>query len=284
MKNRWIIDYAPLQLYSSAIIFTPRTSIIRTTFEDKIPKWITRLPKVPLAWTAELQQFEGPYPFRNIAFSPGGRLLASASYDTIRLWDVEPGEQVQNLGGHTHSLYAVAFSPDGGLLASGSDDDTVRLWDVETGEQVQKLGWNAYRVNAVTFSPDGRLLASASNDKTIRLWDVETGVLVQQLEGHRDTVNVVTFSPNGRLLASTSSDGMIKLWDMATAKQFWQVETGSDLWLLWPLKRRRYFSRVNVDFSPDGKLLASTSTDGMIRLLETATGNQVRKIGNHKAW
>ncbi|MDX6537035.1 MAG: hypothetical protein QOD37_1376, partial [Gaiellales bacterium] len=73
---------------------------------------------------------------RAIAFSPGGRLLASAGNDgTVRLWDPGSGRQTAIIEGHTGRVRAVAFSADGRLLASGGDDGTVRLWDPASGRQ-----------------------------------------------------------------------------------------------------------------------------------------------------
>ena len=65
-----------------------------------------------------------------VAFSPDGRLLATASSDgTARVWDPATGEHMRTLTGHTSAIYGVAFSPDGRLLATASWDETTRVWD-----------------------------------------------------------------------------------------------------------------------------------------------------------
>ena len=69
----------------------------------------------------------------HVAFSPSGKLVASASHDnTVRLWDAGSGEPVRTLNGHTHLVRAVAFSLNGQLLASASHDNTVKLWDASS--------------------------------------------------------------------------------------------------------------------------------------------------------
>jgi hypothetical protein len=65
-----------------------------------------------------------------VAFHPDGTRLATAGQDqAVWLWDLERGEEVARLAGHTDYVWSLAFSPDGATLASGSGDFTVHLWD-----------------------------------------------------------------------------------------------------------------------------------------------------------
>ena len=75
-----------------------------------------------------------------VAFSPDGRLLATASGDkTARLWDPATGKHLRTLAGHTDMIFGVAFSPDGRLLATASGDKTIRVLDPATGEHLRTL-------------------------------------------------------------------------------------------------------------------------------------------------
>ncbi|MDJ0898785.1 MAG: hypothetical protein QNJ55_08230, partial [Xenococcus sp. MO_188.B8] len=144
---------------------------------------------------------------------PDGTILASGSFDrTIKLWNVETGQEIRTLQGHDGSVWSVSFSPDGTILASGSSDDTIKLWNVETGQEIRTLQRHDGSVFSVSFSPDGTILASGSFDRTIKLWNVETGQEIRTLQGHDSNVYSVSFSPDGTILASGSFDRTIKLW------------------------------------------------------------------------
>ena len=149
-----------------------------------------------------------------MAFSPDGRLLATAGEKTVRLWNPATGERIRTLTGHTDSVWAVAFSPYGRLLATGSGDKTARLWNPATGERIVTLTGHTNSVGAVAFSPDGRLLATAvgtnaGGDDTTWLWNPATGEHVRTLTGE-----AMAFSPDWRLLATVGSnaDGDDTTW------------------------------------------------------------------------
>ncbi len=161
----------------------------------------------------------------NVLFSPDGQMLASVSVSdpespssnfkedgTIRLWDIDTGQQLHVLTAHPNSVNSMAFSPDSQTLASSGYDTGIRLWDVNTGKQLRTFTGHEGGVNSVSFSPDGQTLASGSIDGTIRLWGVDTGKHLHTFTGHQDSINSVSFSPDGQTLASGSEDGTVLLW------------------------------------------------------------------------
>jgi WD40 repeat protein len=111
----------------------------------------------------------------SVCFSPDGKHIASGSGDkTVRIWDVETGEMVQEpLQGHGDSVGSVCFSPDGKHIASGSGDKTVRIWDVETGEMVQESlqGNSGKLVQPACFSPNSKHGVSESGDGPVETCD-----------------------------------------------------------------------------------------------------------------
>ena len=208
----------------------------------------------------------------SVAFSPNGKMLASASWDqTVRLWNVNTGRLLYILRGHTDTVNGVAFSPDGNTLASGSWDGTIRLWNPRNGKLKRTLTEHAGGVASVAFSPDGNTLASGSADRTIRLWNTKTWKLKRTLTGHTHIVDSVAFSSEGDMLASGSRDKTIRLWNPHNGQHI-RTLTGHTRDI------------VRMMFSPDGATLASGSLDETIRFWNPNNGKLKRILAVETGW
>lgn len=204
-----------------------------------------------------------------IAWSPDGRTLASASADrTARLWSLYGNQSREIPIGHADYVFCVAWSPDGRLLATGANDETIRLSNGHTGEPVGDLAGHTGPIYSVAWSPDGRTLASASFDRTIRLWHNEQAWTSQELTGHQGWVMCIAWSPDGQILAAASRDKSISFWDVRQGKLFRKLRGHHDI--------------VNhVTWSPDGSLLASASDDQTVRLWEVGRGRLHTVLEGH---
>ena len=199
--------------------------------------------------------------WRRVRFSPDGARIASTDFDEVKLWDASSGRELLTLKGHAKSIAMAAFSPDGSRIASGSRDYTAKLWDSETGRELFTLEGNPFTVTSVAFSPDGKRLASGSVKSTVKIWDVATGEEVFSHQEEGGEIFDLAYSPDGKLLA-TGGTGNVRLWNTDGYNILSELEGHSR-------------AIRSLDFSPDGKRLATADWGGNTKLWNVETGRKL---------
>ena len=219
------------------------------------------------------------------AFSLAGaaddKWLATAEGYEIQLRDPSTG-QVARKWTTDKRLLPLAFSPDGKMLAAGIAEwkqptkGGVQTWNIEHG--TLENSWSEEDVTRlVGFSPDGKYLAGSSN--SVKVWDAETGKLVRILP----TSGKFGFSPDGKHIAAMIPHGDepsqagkrydVRIYELRTGKTVKTLVGEHDTeesWILW------------IEFSPDGRLLATADWNGTATLWNVETGEVEKTITEHE--
>ncbi|WP_305788382.1 nSTAND1 domain-containing NTPase [Symbioplanes lichenis] len=246
------------------------------------------------------------------SFSPDSRTIVTAGGNNlVKLWDMAKRKVRATLTGPGGSVLSLAYSPDGATLAASGIESKVLVWDAATGTLRAELIGHSAAVQQVTFSSDGRTMATAGADGTARLWDVTGGMpkvvrtgkaiitmahsrderylAYAEHAGRRSLLDLVTrtstsvttglatnqdsvamaFSPDSRVLAVGGLNREVRLYATTTGRQV-RVLKGHRLGV------------YGLAYRPDGRLLASASNDGTIRLWDTA-GGTARVLKGHTA-
>jgi WD40 repeat protein len=224
-------------------------------------------------------------------FSPSGDLLATGSEDTsVFIWHAESGELLTKLEGHVEGnvgnffqgVIDVQFSPDGERVASAAADGWVKVWDVNSGAELFGIQGHpeGYGVMRVAFSPDGSLLAAGTDDlfddAMVKVWDARTGQELYTVDENRIRIWGVTFSQDGKRLAISDRSGIVNMWELPPhdnesaanppqAKELFSVPAHSS-------------STFGLLFTPDGKQIVSTASDGKLSFLDSWTGKSLLTI------
>ena len=207
-----------------------------------------------------------------VAFSPDGKLLASAGGDgTVKIWNSRTGKWIHTIPAHSDSVVSVAFHPEGKHLATRGTgaDPRVKVWDLTSGKELFNEPCDAVRkygtAYTIAFSADGQLLA-AGTDGVVKVWDWKNRQRLSSLPRDSFGAVPVAFSRDGRLATGTKREG-VKLWDPETGTL---LCTAKDH--IGPLSA--------VAFSADGKWVASASYDRTVKLSNSTTGELLHTLAH----
>ena len=151
--------------------------------------------------------------------------LAGGNINDLSIWDINTGNVISTLVGHT--LLPSDIKSNGALvLASSGDDQTVIIWDLATYTKNYTLTGHTNSVEGLVFVTSN-ILASASSDNTIKIWDVMNGVLVRTLTGHTNAIQYAIDVLNNSILISGSTDQTVKVWDVDTGATLITLNIGT---------------------------------------------------------
>jgi len=185
--------------------------------------------------------------------------------------------------GHREWVTGLALSRDGSLIVSGDDGGDVIAWDQATGKELKRWkvkGW----VYALALSPDTNqvlvserkpLIFDSGRHAGIKLWDRTTGEAQRDLGPTFKDMHIAAaaYSPDGKLLALGRGgeldglNGKVFLVDPTSGKKVRELGPG------------HLNGATDVTFHPDGKHLASTGRDTVVRVWDTSTGKLVKELG-----
>jgi len=161
---------------------------------------------------------------RRIQFSPDGKYLAVASFDsTCSIWEEDEAGVFRSaavLEGHENEVKCVSWDNAGLLLASCSRDKSVWIWEMEGDNEfdcVSVCAGHTQDVKTVKWHPTKELLFSASYDDTIKIWREEEDdwYCVTTLSEHSKTVWDISFNSTGDKLVSVSGDKKLIIWEIS---------------------------------------------------------------------
>ncbi len=204
--------------------------------------------------------FENPYPNRIVALSPDEVYLAngtdSANVQIFNLLNPKSKPTlITSLKGATNDI---EFLPNNSALIVSKADKTVSVVNHLTGKVIATATLPS-EVKSLSISPDGKQVAGGTWSGEIVLFDVQSMTYKVAMRDSASQILSVTFSPDGKKIAYGTFEfktkrGLVKMYDVEKQQKDPRQFTGHRAGV------------YDVEFSPDGKLLASAGSDKRLQM------------------
>ncbi len=210
---------------------------------------------------------------------------------TLHLWDLMQGEQLQTIAINNLSVASVALSPNGKYVLLGGqpvgNESSLGLWDLDNGKQLKTFPDLKKELNCVAFAPDGKSFL-ATHGSYVYLFNTETGDFIRQFDsGYQSSILtlpqrlVAAFTPDGHYIVTGGSDAILKMWDIESEVKV-QHFAGHEKGLKGGI--------TGIAISLDSQFIfTSAASDNVARKWDIATGQQLQKFSGldslwHGVW
>ena len=212
-------------------------------------------------------KFYGDFPKRGIKYSPDGKYFILEIDNEFgaysKLIDAKSGEDIAIIPECCGSV----FSPDSHFFCIAyaiwkeENNNGLKIYNIDT-LQSEDLGLYCEFVSNITFNVNEEIFTSGSADGTITLWNLKTGEKVKELKGHEKSIKGFAYSFDGKRLASCSTDNTIRIWDIESGKELKKIKATTSC----------------LTYSKNGEFLLSGGYHGLIKILNSSTGDEIKKI------
>ena len=149
------------------------------------------------------------------------------------------------------------ISPEGRRLLALDPNGQVRVIDLASDRVIGVIVGNG-EITSAAFSPNGARIATGGTTKEVEIWDAATLSQIAVLRGATDAIRSLAFSPDGVLLASGGDDNVARVWSVQTGHEQFVIQVSAPV--------------VALAFSPDGKSLIVSTSNGTLYAVDSATG------------
>ena len=216
---------------------------------------------------------EGPIEYS--CLSPKGSfLLLSANSGILQLWSLSSGKKLYDLqrpkneGSLSFEPGSVAFSPDETKLLIVSDKDSVEIWNVHSGLKDLQFKRPQRQVTSGFYTPSGETIVLVQHNQ-VTFWDAMSGNLTHSIWTEAGEVSDVILNYDQSIMVS-SGYKTAYVWNVSDRKKLHTLEG----------HRKEITDCV---FSPDEKIVITTSEDSTARCWDVSTGKLIKVLSGHKS-
>jgi WD40 repeat protein len=250
--------------FMSGICFIPKTNTIAASGLDITDK--DKPLHVVNLWDINAQKFQRPktlkghnYPVWSLSCSSDGKIVTADQGGFLGLWHSDGTTIKEPFPVSEQSIFGISFSPDGTKIAIAGGDTTVKLWNLD--------------LKKIENCSKDKKIVTANQEGIIGLWsrydniEKENKEIREPFSVSKETILGVNFSPNGKKIASVEGD--------ITTVQICTLDKEN----ITTLGNHNNFV-TSLNFSRDGKMIASTSADNTVKLW-SLDGRELKTLQGH---